>query len=168
MGIAGERFGKLYLMWKNKSLSLTQKIALYERGVISVLLYGCESWILDDKLQKIIRGWNSRCLHRITDRSYRDECVEPSLDILARAKPRRMKFLGHVLRSDNNYLAKQVLLADGERQMKEMNRYEEGAILSEAPYHRSLKKLQELAQDRPRWKKMAYEVKCGSVASLAD
>ena len=53
--------------------------------------------------------------------------MEPSFDIIARAKARRMRFLGHVLRSDDNYLVKQVLLADRERQLNEMDRYEEGA-----------------------------------------
>ena len=61
-----------------------------------------------------------------------------------------------------------MLLADGERQLNEMDRYEEGAILNEAPTHSSLKELEELAQEKSKWKKMVYEVKCGSVASLAD
>ena len=155
-------------MWRNNSLRQTQKIALYERGVISVLLYGCETWMLDDKLKKIIRGWNSTCLHKITGRSHRGECVEPSFDTIARANAKRMRFLGHVLRSDDNYLVKQVLLAYGERQLNEMDRYEEGAILNEAPTHSSLKELEELAQDKSKWKKMVYEVKCGNVASLVE
>ena len=56
-------FGKMLNVWESRVLQEAQKIALYERGVLSVLLYGCEAWILDDRLQRMLRGWNSRCLH---------------------------------------------------------------------------------------------------------
>ena len=36
-------------------------------------------------------------------------------------------------------------------------------ILNEVLTHSSLKELEELAQDKSKWKKMVYEVKCGRI-----
>ena len=127
MGIARERFGKMLNVWESRVLQEAQKIALYERGVLSVLLYGCEAWILDDRLQRMLRGWNSRCLHRITGRGFREECVEPTMDIIAKVRGRRLKFLGHVLRREDSSLLKQVLLADGAEQLQ-VGQYAEGSV----------------------------------------
>ena len=130
-----------------------------------MLLYGCEAWILDDRRQRMLRGWNSRCLHRITGRGFREECVEPSMDIIAKVRGRRLKFLGHVLRREESSLLKQVLLADGVEQMQE-GQYAEGSVLSEAPEHRSLQELEELAQERGKWRQMVHRVKSGGAAVL--
>ena len=50
---------------------------------------------------------------------FREECVEPSMDIIAKVRGRRLKFLGHVLRREDSSLLKQVLLADGAEQLQE-------------------------------------------------
>ena len=43
-------------LWKSKTLLQDAKLALYERGVLSVLMYGCEAWVMDDRLQRMLRG----------------------------------------------------------------------------------------------------------------
>lgn len=59
-------------------LALDVKLQLYESAVVSVLIYGCEGWWLTPELLQSLNGWNSRCLARITGRSFRDEAVSPS------------------------------------------------------------------------------------------
>jgi len=44
---AGDTFGKLQRwLWSEHSVSLPIKIAVYQAVVLSMLLYGCESWVL--------------------------------------------------------------------------------------------------------------------------
>ena len=54
-----------------------------------------------------------------------------------------------------------MLLADGEEQLLERGQYFAGSVLSEAPEHKSLEELVELAQERKpyAWKKMVFKVK---------
>jgi hypothetical protein len=44
LGKANSTFGRLTNIWKNKSLSINIKCRLYEALVMSVLLYGAETW----------------------------------------------------------------------------------------------------------------------------
>ena len=62
-------------------------------------------------------------------------------------------------------LLKQVLLADGAEQLQE-GQYAEGSVLSEAPEHRSLQELEELAQERKPWRRMVHRVKSGAAVVL--
>jgi len=44
LGKANSTFGRLSNIWKNKSLNINIKSRLYEALVMSVLLYGAETW----------------------------------------------------------------------------------------------------------------------------
>ena len=79
MVLAKARFGKMYNIWDSSVLDLDTKLQLYESAVVSVLVYGCEGWWLTDKLLRSVNGWNSRCLSRVTGRTYREEAVAPTL-----------------------------------------------------------------------------------------
>ena len=46
IGLASNIFGRLANIWKRTGLSLQAKIRLYDALVISVLLYGSETWTL--------------------------------------------------------------------------------------------------------------------------
>ena len=70
---AMQRCGTLRHVFGSPSLSLSLKLRLYVAAVCSVLIYGCETWTLDDKTIRRINGANSRMLIRITGRPIRDE-----------------------------------------------------------------------------------------------
>ena len=99
MALARTRFGTMYHIWDLKILSLEVKLQLYDSAVLSVLVYGCEAWWLVESMMRSLNGWNSRCLHLMTGRSYREEAVEPSVDLVALVRSRRLRWLGHVLRA---------------------------------------------------------------------
>ena len=57
-----------------------------------------------------VNGFNSRCLRNITGRSYRDEAVTPTYDLVRSVRQRRMRWLGHILRMPALYPARLLLM----------------------------------------------------------
>jgi hypothetical protein len=151
LAIAKTIFSKLFAVWDSKELHEGLKLRLYTAGIVSVVTYGVEAWDLTDKVKTRLRGWNSRCLHVITGRSYREEATSPTFDLVETILARRQKWLGHVLRSGEAFLPRRVLL--GEVQMhKELGlAYKQGSLLSEAPRHSSVAELVEDAEARDEW-----------------
>ena len=79
--------------------------------------------------------------------------------------------MGHVLRREDCSLLKQVPAASRSRWSKAAARGRAGAVrnrsvLSEAPEHRSLQELEELAQERGQWRQMVHRVKSRGAAVL--
>ena len=62
---------------------------------------------------------------------------------------RRLKWLGHVLREEETYLVRQVVIKYVEDKIDVG--YPEGSILMDAPHHRTVEDLVELARDKENW-----------------
>jgi hypothetical protein len=152
LAIAKVAFSKLYSVWESSELHTDLKLRLYVAGIVSILSYGVEAWDMTEKLRTKLRGWNSRCLHVITGRSYRDEAVSPTYDLVASVLSRRQKWLGHLLRADPGFLARRVLLGEAHHYKTQGLQYEFGSLLSEAPEHESAQELLELAEERDEWR----------------
>jgi len=52
---------KLNTSWKNKKISITSKIRLLKVIILSVALYGCQSWTLKKDLEARITGFEFKC-----------------------------------------------------------------------------------------------------------
>ena len=137
-------------MWDSSVLDLDTKLQLYESAVVSVLVYGCEGWWLIEQLLRSVNGWNSRCLSRITGRTYREEAVTPSYNLGNRIRSRRLRWLGHVLREEETHLVRRVLLAYMQDKL-DTGGYPAGSILMDAPHHNTTEGLVELAKDKEDW-----------------
>ena len=96
MAIAGERSRGLDHMWRDNRLQPSLKMRLYATS--STLTHGSETWILTPRALATLNGFNSRQLHRITGRSYREEATEPSYDLMKPVLTRRHHRLGHIMR----------------------------------------------------------------------
>ena len=79
---AAFRYSSLGHIWKSKEIGTPLKLRLYAAAVLSVLIYGCEAWVLTDKVCRSICGWNSRRVAFITDKEIREEFKDPSYMIL--------------------------------------------------------------------------------------
>ena len=77
-----------------------------------------------------LNGFNSRQLHRITGRSYRDEATKPSYDLLTAVRTRRYHWLGHILRMPADRLVRRAVLALGQRAGPP---YQPGSLLMDTP-----------------------------------
>ena len=86
----------------------------------------------------------------MTGRSYREESVDPSVDLVALLRARRIRWLRHVLRAEESYLLKKVVV--GYVKGKAEGGYPDGSILMDSPHHRTDEELLALAQDREAWK----------------
>jgi hypothetical protein len=85
----------------------------------------------------------------VTGRSYREEAVEPSVDLVARVRAKRLRWLGHVLRAEDTYLLKKVVV--GYIEEKVDCGYPTGSIVMDAPHHKTAEELLAVAQDREVW-----------------
>ena len=98
MAVAQERFASLWHIWQDHRLPIPLKLRLYRSGICSSLTHGSEAWTLKPESLRSLNGWNSRHLHIITHRSFRDEALQPSFDLVCAIRQRRHSYLGHVLR----------------------------------------------------------------------
>ena len=102
-------------IWEAPELPTEAKLRLYSAGVVAVLTHGYKTWSLDAKALSSLKGWNARCLCRITGRDVADECRHPTIDLPEEPRPRRLRWAGHVLRLDETHLVKRTLLARAEK-----------------------------------------------------
>ena len=58
-------FPKLRKVWLNKSLRKDTKIKIFNACVKCALLYGCETWLVTNKIQRKIQAFVNRCLRYI-------------------------------------------------------------------------------------------------------
>ena len=97
------------------------------------------------KHMAMLRGWNARCLSLITRNEIRDECREPEMDLVLHLRKRRLRWVGHLLREGEGFLAR--------RALAELFRLKVGgSILMDAPPCSSFDELVVLASDRESWR----------------
>ena len=83
MAITGECSRSLDYLWHDNRLAHSLKIRLYAASVCSTLTHGSEAWTLTPRALATLNGFNSRQLHHIAGRSYREEATQSSYDLLA-------------------------------------------------------------------------------------
>ena len=98
-----------------------------------------------------LRGWNARCLVLITGRDYREETVDPSFDLVARLRSRRLRWAGHILRQEETSLLRRVFLAQLEQAL-EQGGIRPGSLIMDAPPFETVEELTVLAEDRDEWR----------------
>ena len=111
MAIAQSAFSSLNPLWKDHRLPLTMKLKLYKSAVCSTLTHACEAWNLTDAVSRKINGFNSRCLHVITRKPYRETATKTEFNLLQTVRLRRLRFLGHILHMNDSRIVKRTLLA---------------------------------------------------------
>ena len=102
---------KLTCLWKDKSIRLSSKIRLMRSLVTSILLYSCETWTVTNDIQNLIQSTEMRFFRRLLNISYKDhitnvevqnrikQAIGPYQDLLSQVKRRKLKWYGHVARS---------------------------------------------------------------------
>ena len=123
---ASASFGQLSeRVYLNRNIKLSTKIKVYQAIVISILLYGSETWTLYSKQLKLLNTFHLRCLRRILRITWKDKV--PNNDILSRCgcdsihsmiAERMLRWAGHMQRMPNERLPKAVFyseMAEGTR-----------------------------------------------------
>lgn len=126
IGKAATSFGKLTKRaWQNKYLTAKTKILIYDACVLSTLLYASETWTMYRRQERKLNTFHLRCLRKILGIKWQDRVpnskvleLSSQLTISTILSKRRMRWLGHVKRMDDNRIPKQLLygeLATGQR-----------------------------------------------------
>ena len=119
MASATSAMAKHSKIWKSKEISFPAKMKLYKSLVLSILLYGCESWTMTAKTTKRIQMFETKCFRQMLGISWRDRksndfvknqvtaLAGPQEPLLALVKKRKLSWFGHVTR--RNSLPKTIL-----------------------------------------------------------
>ena len=103
-------------MAQEKMLTIKTKIRIYEAYVLSTLLYGSETWATYAGQERKLNTFHLRCLHKIT--GIRWENMKTDTEVLEKANlpsiftilfKKRLRWLGHLIRMDDNRIPKQML-----------------------------------------------------------
>ena len=146
------------------------KIKVYQACVLSTLLYGSESWTTYARHEKRLDVLHMRCLRKILGLTWKDKV--PNTEVLERANlasmpailcKRRLRWLGHVRRMNDDRLPKQVMygeLADGKRKRgRPVLRYKDVCKSSLQRCGIAINSWEEKAQKRDGWREA---ITCGT------
>ena len=113
LGKARSTFASLQTIWKSKQYSLKTKLQLYNSNVKSVLLYGSECWRVIESDMKKINAFHNGCLRKICRIFWPEKISNEDLykktncrNVVLEIKHRRLRWLGHVLRMDQDCIPK--------------------------------------------------------------
>ena len=154
MNLATTTFSSLSHIWPDHRLPIALKLRLYCAAICSTFLHACEAWDLTDTVVKNINGFNSRCLHIITRKTYRDTAVNPDFDLVRAIRKRRLRYLGHILRLPPERLLRKSLFA----YVMGSDTIPVGSLIADCPLNLNLEDLALIATDRKQWAELVNSI----------
>ncbi|XP_078701690.1 uncharacterized protein LOC144927827 [Branchiostoma floridae x Branchiostoma belcheri] len=166
---ASGAFCQLGRIWYNSNILLSTKIRIYEAAVITILTYGCEVWVITKAQINRLEAFHQRCLrrilrirwyHRITNLSVLQQTETTSIEAVVSAS--RLRWLGHVLRMPKERLPRFLLdwtpnhgkRSRGRPRKTWLNSVLEDLKKIKGNNKLELREVEEMAQNRPEWRKM--------------
>ena len=103
-------------MWFS-TVPLEMKIKLLQASVLSVLLYGSQTWVLNEASKQTLNGFLTSCLRIILGIEREDRVENDEIYALTNLQPlshsvqeRQLAFLGHSVRRPEDHLANKYAL----------------------------------------------------------
>ena len=93
-------FGQYRGVLRDRRLSRAYKVSTFKSAAISRATFGCEAVDLTRRNQRRFKTFNAKCSSVLSGRSVQQELREPSFDLLAWIRWRRLVFVGKVLRGE--------------------------------------------------------------------
>ena len=158
-------------LWRHRHISRETKLRVYNASVISVLLYGSETWPLNNTLAARLDGFDSRALRRIegitwsqhvTNKTLREKTQQPPASRLAAM--RRVRWYGHVIRLPEDHPTSTILAFSpqqaGWRRPRGAPRTRWLDVIDQdlKSCNVTLAQAQHLAHNRPRWRDLVATV----------
>ena len=116
IGKAGSSFSNIQKILQKGMLGLNNKLKIYQSLVLSILLYGCETWQIYASDQAKLNAFHTRCLRKIIGVTYKDRITNEEVfkrteqkTIDAMIRERRLRWLGHVWRMNADRTAQKIL-----------------------------------------------------------
>ena len=103
-------------VWRSHHLKIGTKIQVYKSMVLSVLLYGCETWTVHRRHIRYLDRFHQRCVRQLLGIQWSDRV--PNTAVLRRAgldgieamlMLHQLRWLGHVRRMGDERIPKQLL-----------------------------------------------------------
>ena len=110
-------FWKLERLWRCPTISTSTKIKLFNTTCVTVLLYGCESWVLSKAMESEINAFGTSCyrimlnikrIDRVSNAKIYD--LTHTAPLVENVRTRQLRFLGHVLRIPDDEPCKEYAL----------------------------------------------------------
>jgi len=128
IGKASSVFGRLQDVWRNKYISLKVRVRLYETLIMSTMLYSAELWPLTIPQKKRLDAAHHKFQRRLLGKDKVHNEIIRNQTKLQRTdlsiKERRLRWLGHVLRMEDDRIPKQAT----QRQMDSYTRRRAGRL----------------------------------------
>ena len=106
---ARSSFMRLKKIWRSSSLSRRTKLKLFRNLVVPVLAYGCATWKMNKRDNKMLNTFQNKCLRKIIrvrweDHRSTEELLERANDkpLSNEVKRRKWKMIGHIVREERN------------------------------------------------------------------
>ena len=110
-------FWKLKNIWSSNDISVQLKIRLFKSLCLSTLLYGSETWPLTKAMQKRLDSFATSCYRHILGVKWHDKISNAIILQMVDQEPlsktviqRQLRWLGHVLRRDDNRIVSRVIV----------------------------------------------------------
>ena len=147
-------------VWSSKALSQTVKLRFLQSIVMSVLLYGAETWTTLDSHRSVLSVFLMKCLRHICGISLKDcvsnvtilsQCQIPSIDSQLRSN--RLRWFGHVCRMPNSRLPKVMMFGQvkGTKCRGRPRSIWNDVVLCDL-HHLNIRRPFRDAQDKPAWR----------------
>ena len=109
IALASAAYKRLGKIWQATDIGRKTKVSLFKSLVLSVLLYGCETWKLTKGEEKKLDVFQTKCLRRIFKIRWQQHVPNKAVlemantgNISDAVRRRRWQWIGHVLRKDRS------------------------------------------------------------------
>ena len=110
-------FWKLEQLWKSPHISISTKVKLFNTTCVTILLYGCESWVISQDMENKINAFATSCYRVMLNIKRIDHVLNNTVYSMTNTVPlihlvrhRQLKFLGHILRMSKEEPARRYAL----------------------------------------------------------
>ena len=161
---ASSAFGRLRNnVWERKGIKLATKLKVFKAVVITTLLYGCETWTLYRRHERLMHQFHLRSLRSIMSIRWQDKI--PDTEVLKRAdsphittimRKAQLRWAGHVTRMPDSRIPKQLFygeLHQGKRTVGgQRKRYKDSLKASLKEFSIPIQNWEALALNRSQWR----------------
>ena len=110
-------FWKLEQLWKSPHISIATKVKLFNTTCVTILLYGCESWVTSQDMENKINAFATSCYRVMLNIKRNDHVLNTTVYSMTNTvlqihlvRHRQLKFLGHILRMSKEEPARRYAL----------------------------------------------------------
>ena len=108
-GLAYGAWNSMEKIWSAKHIPIKLKVNIFDASVLSILLYGCETWIITPKLEQRINSFATNCYRQMLNIKRVDKVKLDNIYAQVNKRPlintinkRQLGWLGHTLRRDKD------------------------------------------------------------------